>query len=198
MIDTDTLGVAQQKGDRKIAITDIAIEKVPEIRLKGIDDEANRDIRRCAQDVLRIAKEQNDSNEVMMLYNVVTHAKDSPILGNENSAEFSMKRKFLQGTYVGEVALIHNHPTEKSISYTDLGVFLKSDTLCIMAVITNSGRFRILQKNNTFDYTKSKKLIAEIKESLGIEGDILGKDQEIVANEFLGRAEEVWVFYARR
>lgn len=197
VIDTDTLGVAQQKGDRKIAITDIAIEKVPKIHLKGIDEEANKDIRRCAQDVLRIAKEQNDSNEVMILYNVVTKKRSEGFLGNENKVNFSSSQKFFKQAYDNEIALIHNHPSGASFSYTDLGEFLSNKNIGIMVVVTNTGRIRILKKDIEFSYTNAEKLILDIKNKLGISGNVVGAYQIAVMEEFLDRSDEAGVYYGR-
>lgn len=53
-----------KRRDRKVYITDIAIDKVPYIKYDGFTDERNRIMQELAKDVLLLSKERNDSNEV--------------------------------------------------------------------------------------------------------------------------------------
>ena len=59
-----------KKHDRKIKITDIAIEKIPQVRVPGLDEEMVQILYRLHREVLEIAQKSNDSNEVAVVYNV--------------------------------------------------------------------------------------------------------------------------------
>lgn len=50
--------------NRKIYITEIAIDKVPFIQYDGFTDEQSKIMQELAKDVLLLSKEKNDSNEV--------------------------------------------------------------------------------------------------------------------------------------
>lgn len=56
-----------KKRDHKIMITEEAIKKVPYIRYREIPEEEYEIIHRLVQQVLKISKEENDSNEAAEL-----------------------------------------------------------------------------------------------------------------------------------
>ena len=53
-----------KRRDRKVYITDIAIEKVPYIEYHGYDEDKCKIMQELAKNVLLLSKEENDSNEV--------------------------------------------------------------------------------------------------------------------------------------
>lgn len=62
-MNVESLEMAKRR-DKKVYITDIAIDKVPFIQYKGFTDNQNRIMRELAQEVLTVSKDENDSNEV--------------------------------------------------------------------------------------------------------------------------------------
>lgn len=60
------------KRGKKVYITDIAIEKVPYVKYKGVDDEQNMIMQKLARLILRIAKTENDSNEVAITWDMAS------------------------------------------------------------------------------------------------------------------------------
>lgn len=52
-----------KKRDRKVYITDIAIDKVPFIKYDGFSESRNKIMQELAKDVLLLSKEKNNSNE---------------------------------------------------------------------------------------------------------------------------------------
>lgn len=54
--------------DKKIPITDVAISKVPYVEYKEIPEDEYDIIHELAKQVLTLAKEENDSNEVAITY----------------------------------------------------------------------------------------------------------------------------------
>ena len=59
-----------KKRDHKIMITDEAIRKVPRIRYKDISEMEYDTLQELARQVLQIAKNENDSNEVAVTYSL--------------------------------------------------------------------------------------------------------------------------------
>ncbi len=57
-----------KKRDHKIMITDEAIRKVPRIKYKNIPENEYDTIQELARNVLRISKNENNSNEVAITY----------------------------------------------------------------------------------------------------------------------------------
>jgi hypothetical protein len=53
-----------KKRNRKIYITDVAIDKIPYIEYQGFSVEKNKIMQELAKDVLLLSKEENESNEV--------------------------------------------------------------------------------------------------------------------------------------
>ncbi len=62
-INLESLEMAKKR-NKKVYITDIAIDKVPFIQYKGFTDNQNHIMRELAQEVLTVSKDENDSNEV--------------------------------------------------------------------------------------------------------------------------------------
>lgn len=189
--------IAQPRGYRKIEITNVAIQKVPAVNLSGIDAQANEDIRECAMDILRAAKESNSSNEMMLFYNMVSREKSEIYSGTEYNVPMPQNDKILKRSYNGEVILIHNHPSGRTLSYADLGILVKSSEIGAIMAVTNAGRIRLLQKTKDFSYNKVEEIIDSIKAELGIKGEIVGEIQNQVIEEFLDRAKEAGLKYVR-
>ena len=63
------LGMAKKR-DHKIMITDEAIEKVPLVHYKDIPKEVYPILQDLAKEVLRVSKEENDSNEVALTFSL--------------------------------------------------------------------------------------------------------------------------------
>lgn len=57
--------------EKRIAITDIAISKVPYIEYKGFSEKQNIIMRRLTQEVLILSKQVNGSNEVAITVDMV-------------------------------------------------------------------------------------------------------------------------------
>lgn len=202
VIDTETLGmgsIEQQKNERKIDITDVAIDKLPRIQLKGFSATINDNVQTLTKELLLISKNINDSNEVGTMYNWVTGAQITR-RGTISAVDMTDSGflKMVQAAYAGEIIFIHNHPSGSTFSYADIGFLLQNDEIGVMVLVTNTGRMRTLQKTKKFSYNEAKKLLANIKENFGITGAVTGDYQQIIAEEFLDRAKEVGLTYERR
>ncbi|MGM9571087.1 MAG: hypothetical protein ACI3ZR_02610, partial [bacterium] len=77
-----------RKKDHIFTITDMAIKKVKLIAIPGFSNEQNLALQQVHKDLLKIAKEENDCKEVMLLQNY-DFEFSIKILGTENSVKYS-------------------------------------------------------------------------------------------------------------
>lgn len=64
---------------------------------------------------------------------------------------------------VGELYLLHNHPSTKTFSYSDIGVLLVNAKLKGITVITNAGNTEVLQKTEKYDYDTARRVLEKIR-----------------------------------
>ncbi len=62
-VNSESLEMAKKR-DKKVYITDIAINKVPFVQYKGFTDNQNHIMRELVQEVLTVSKDENDSKEL--------------------------------------------------------------------------------------------------------------------------------------
>ncbi len=118
-----------KKRDHKIMITDEAIRKVPRIKYKNIPENEYDTIQELARNVLRISKNENNSNEVAITYEMN-----------------SMKHIQNGEDYIG-VAVLHNHPSLSDFSLSDVQFLLRYESIKMMIVVTNLGSISYLVKS---------------------------------------------------
>lgn len=151
--------------DKKIEITDIAISKAQPPLIPGISDEQNTRFKELHQVLLRLAKEKNDSNEVAFLFDPKTMSYEKAF-GNVSSVnifENPLARDMDRMALVGELYLLHNHPSTKTFSYSDIGTFLAYDSLGGMTVVTNTGVVYTICKTARYDYALALEVMREIR-----------------------------------
>lgn len=150
-----------RKRDHKIMITDEAIAKVPAVRYREIPEREYPLLRELAQDVLRIAKEQNDSNEVAITYSLESEllaARNREYLGvalgdehSVNPEDSTVAYHLLHTSFDCVVITLHNHPSLSKISLSDVRFFLQHDSVKMMVVITNLGSISYIVKQKKYD-----------------------------------------------
>lgn len=143
----------QKKKNRPIKITDIAISKIPKIKLSGFSEKENLFLQEQHKRLLSISKEKNDSKEVGILIDIV-HWDTWVILGEANEIETRSNPdayKAMKSSSKNTMMFIHNHPSTGTFSGTDFKTFCLNDSLYIMTVVGNDGNVRVLTKLNGFD-----------------------------------------------
>lgn len=146
-----------KKRDHKIAVTDVAIDKVPLVQVKGFTQAQNLALQEAHKEILRIAKTQNDSNEVLGIYNIAFNrwvhelGDEFGVNPSRNPEAFSI----LKASQDKEVLYLHNHPSTNKFSFMDIFTFINDDRIKIMSVITNQGEVYLLNKNEDYSYTKA-------------------------------------------
>jgi hypothetical protein len=156
-----------KKRDRKIDITDIAIDKITHKTIPYLDNEQNQKINLAHKTLLTIAKNENDSNEVAYLIDLNSE-ETAKRLGSEHEVNiFENPVAVSMAGHSNFLFLAHNHPSTKDFSYSDLGVFLSNDSFKGISVVSNTGDVHILYKSDKYDFDKAYEAISDIKSSYG-------------------------------
>jgi hypothetical protein len=195
-----------KKRDHKIMITDEAISKVPRIQYKDIPEDEYDNIQDLARNVLKISKEENDSNEVAITYALESLSyiqKNEEYIGvaiggehgvdplNSTVAYHLIKAK---GNCV--VIVLHNHPSLSNFSLTDIEFLIQYDKIKMMVVVTNLGSITYLVKTDKYDYYNAIELI-NTAISMNNEAKNL-KDLQDAADYFLKNCNTVGITYDNR
>lgn len=182
-----------KKRDHKIFVTDVAIDKVPYMAIPGFNKEQNEYLQQEHKNILRIAKDENNSNEVGVLYNTYTGQRMQKF-GTENSLDMDEgtdSAVLRHDALVNELVLLHNHPSTETFSLADIDYFLADVYMGLVSVVTNQGSIYILQKSEKYDYKKSYNILLSLVEKYSL------SQQQLIADEFLKICNEGGVIYGK-
>lgn len=172
----------QHKGT-KVDITNQAIEKVRLIKIKGLTEKNNIAIQEAHKGILKFAKEENNSNEVAGIVNLVTGDRTELVKGNRNEVDIYSSTEIyhlLRISGANSLVLCHNHPGLTNFSANDISIFMRHDSIKTMTIVTNRGKVKCISKNDNFQRHRAAKLM---KECLNENHNDIGKSIE----EFLKR-----------
>lgn len=129
LMDRESLEM-EKKHDKKVYITDIAIDKVPFVQYPGFTDSQNHIMRKLAQEVLTVSKEENNSNEVAITCDL---GVDDPLevygvsFGTEHAVDVradTLSNHILVSQKSVAVVILHNHPSTQTFSIQDIRFLL--------------------------------------------------------------------------
>lgn len=145
-----------KKRNHKIMINEIAISKVPLAKIKGLSLAECEMLQQEHKEILKIAMEQNDSNEVLSLL-TLGNGSSVRILGTETgvnpfSSPEGCSALSLAGRYT--LAFLHNHPSTNNFSLADIATFVQAREIGLMSVVTNQAEVYMLLKSYDFNYRK--------------------------------------------
>lgn len=154
-----------KKRDHKIFITDIAIDKVPYVKVDELSKTLCEAIQQEHKEILRISKTKNDSNEVLSL--MLINLKETPIrvLGNEFRVDPNTDPRAISlfsRSNRQEIMYLHNHPSTNIFSLVDIMAFIFQGEIGLLSVVTNQGEVYILYKTSKYNFIVSSKLFKEI------------------------------------
>lgn len=190
-----------KKRDHKIFVTDVAIDKVPYVAIPGFTKEQNEYLQEEHKNILRIAKAENDSNEVLFVQSKQFDSIPIKIFGTSNSVNYAnnidiavLKRK----SYAQELVFSHNHPSTQNFSFADIAIFIADEYMGTSTVVTNQGQIYSLHKDTYFDYNKAMELL----KNLYFQYDIKNNSKDVIrqiraASEFLKNSYKVGVSYEK-
>ncbi len=145
-----------KKRDHKIMINEIAISKVPLVRVNGLSLAECELLQSEHKKLLQIAMEQNESDEVLTLLSMDTR-NSVRILGTETGVSPLSHPEGYSAISAAKsytLAFLHNHPSTNNFSLADIVTFVQAKEIGIMSVVTNQGEVYLLRKNTEFSYQK--------------------------------------------
>ena len=154
-----------KKYDRKILITDIAIDKVRYVALPEVSEAINTVIMEAHKELLRMAKDDNNSDEVLAILSFLNGSRKAFVPGSVDTVGVDISHPeayhMLTSAQVNELFYLHNHPSGASFSFADLVTFAEYPQIGVMSVVTNLGRVFLLQKTTKYDYNKMRAVIQD-------------------------------------
>lgn len=195
-----------KKRDHKIVITDEAIRKVPRIQYKNIPEQEYDTIWELARNVLRISKNENDSNEVAITYGMDSVERIQRgekyigvALGNEhevNPISSTTAYHLVVSAKECIVIVLHNHPSLSKFSLSDIQFLLQYANIKMMVVVTNLGNVSYLVKGNEYAYEKAVGLFNEAVDSNNGARNLKGLQK--AADYFLKNCHRAGIEYDNR
>ena len=204
-MDNDFLeeGLESNKRNHKVIITDIAISKVPFIKYREISEDCYETLREICRMVLRMAKNDNDSNEVAITYDLESpkieeadglylgvscgdeHSVD-PLRGTEAFHIYSSARSCV-------VVISHNHPSLSKVSLEDAEFLLLHQAIKMVIAVTNRGNITYLVKSDAYDRKAAIVLLKSAIEKSNHAQSL--KEKQEACDFFLNRCFTVGLVY---
>ena len=148
----DEWKLGQKNRGEKVFITDQAIDKVGIVPIDQTSSDELREIQEMNKVILRTAMNQNNSNEVAMLWKS-GEGVGHPVLGEKGSVDFLSDPEMshtLRSSPMRSIVLSHNHPGLTYFSCDDLGVFLSYPSIKTIMIVTNMGKVYQLTKKDGY------------------------------------------------
>ena len=145
----------QKNRGQKVAITDIAIQKVPLVAPNGADHQTAFFIQETHKELLRFAQKQNDSNEVACLLDLTTGEKLDFVKGDQISVDIerdAASYHWLRNSPEKSLILCHNHPGQSYFSDSDLVLFLEHGAIGTLSIVTNQGKVWTISKTQGYNF----------------------------------------------
>lgn len=197
-INSESLGMAKKR-DKKVYITDIAINKVPLVQYNGFTDNQNQLMQKLAQEVLTVSKEQNDSNEVAITCDL---GADNPLevygvsFGTEHEVDVradTLSNHILVSQKTVAVVVLHNHLSTQTFSIQDIRFFIEFSVKEVMVVVSNQGTIHYLRREENYNLKKAAALFNECVENL--EKDSPLTEVYLASLSFLAKSSEAGIYY---
>ena len=195
-----------KKRDHKIMITEEAINKVPRIKYKNIAENEYDNIWELAKSVLKISKEENDSNEVAVTYSLnsmeLIERGEKYIgvsLGMEHDVDplgDTTSYHLISSAKDCVVIVLHNHPSLSNFSLSDIQFLLKYETIRMMVVVTNLGSISYLVKNKKYNFRNAVNLFNQAVDKNNEAKNL--NDLQNAADYFLKNCYNVGIDYDNR
>ena len=144
----------QKNRGKKVAITEIAVEKVPRVVFGGISEEMAKTVQQAHKDLLIFAKDHNDSNEVAALLDLSTGERLPFVKGNQDSVDIEADADsyhWLRAKPERSIMLLHNHPGQSYFSLQDVVAFSQNPAIGVMSIVTNQGNVWMISKTSKFN-----------------------------------------------
>ena len=188
-----------KRRDRKIYITDVAIDKVPLIEYKGFTEIQNKIMQVLAQEVLTVSKDINESNEVAITCDL---GGQDPLdnygvaLGTEHEVNIladTLSNHILFSRESVAVVILHNHPSSQTFSLQDIQFFIEFPMIEVIVVVSNQGTVHYLKRDKDYNVKQAIILFKECIDGLSKNSPML--EVYLASLSFLAKCSEVGLYY---
>lgn len=154
----------QKIRNRPLEITDVAIQKVRKTKVFGFTEDENRFIQEQHRRLLKISKENNNSEEVAIVIDIINWENEVVIgRGNRVAMEDNPKANMMVLTYPKNTLLVmHNHPSTSTFSGEDFKMFCDNESIFVITIVGNDGSVQIMEKSNEFQGQSEKMKYARL------------------------------------
>ncbi|HDK5727307.1 TPA: phage head morphogenesis protein, partial [Staphylococcus pseudintermedius] len=131
------------------------------VKIPGHTDEENKFIQEKHKELLKDAKENNNSDEVVYISKGDSVSK---VYGNQTSVEISPGSEagnWLKYSPNQSLILMHNHPGSSIFSVNDIFMFVNSKSLKTLTILTNLGQVKYITKTNNYDISEVSLICAK-------------------------------------
>ena len=184
---SSTPNLAQHKAGSHVDITTQAIQKVQNITPKGYAQSSADYAASVRRELLRVARDKNQSKEVASLIDLENLVSSGYVLGTGQEVNILADAQafhMLATGHESSLELAHNHPGLSYFSLNDIAVFLQYPAIKTMTVITNQGTTWYINKTDSFSRTKALSLLSDLSKKY--------KDDELV-EKFLKKGNTVGI-----
>lgn len=195
-----------KKRDHKIMITDEAINKVPYIKYKEIPESEYMLLQEFAREVLSVAKNKNDSNEVALTFSLeyrklIAEGREymGVTLGDEHSVDpcgNTTANHLIAASLDCVVIVLHNHPSLSKFSLEDIKFYLSNKSVKMMVVVTNLGSISYLVKKENYSYAKAVSIYNDAVSIHNVGSGV--RDYQKAASFFLTNCHNANIVYEER
>ena len=153
-------GIIKESNTKPITkITDNAIDRVPKVEISGYSDEQNDYIQHQHKELLKFARDKNDSKEVAFVFDrdFITKAVEK---GTSDYLEFDSKETLSMLSNHSDLFVMHNHPSNSSFSDRDIRFFLENHNVSRLSIVKNNGNIEVVTKTMNYDIIRTKTILA--------------------------------------
>ena len=149
--------IEEAKRKEIIPISERAISDVPEVKISGYTDEQCKTIQEQHKELLRYARDNNDSGEVAFVFREgLTDRKI--VVGTD--AEIDLGRSTVGNGF--NQFVMHNHPRGSSFSLQDVTEFLGNRGIKTISIVKNNGNVEFLTKLGNIDPKESGLILSRL------------------------------------
>lgn len=149
--------IEEAKRKEIIPISERAISDVPKVKISGYTDEQCKTIQEQHKELLRYARDNNDSGEVAFVFREgLTDRKI--VVGTDteiNLGQSTVGNGFNQ-------FVMHNHPRGSSFSLLDVTEFLGNRGIKTISIVKNNGNVELLTKLGNIDPKESGLILSRL------------------------------------
>ncbi len=159
-------------GGKFTSISDNAILKVPLVNTTQYGNVGAKRIQEEHRNLLKYAKDHNDSKEVSISWSFDFTRNGGYVLGDTDNTRINING-------LGDrIFVMHNHPNGAGYSNRDIIVFLKEDRIGALSIVTNDGNVEVLEKTDKYSAERAKVILKRCVKNLD-DSDAKGYDKAI-------------------